>query len=367
MPAVRTEDEGRPSRASAARTHSPLSWLAAAVLIGFLFWLVAEALLLFFGAVLVAIFLRGLSDWLAGRSSLSRRWSLAIVVLFLVVAVGGVAWLLAPRVAGQIDQLSVTLPASLQRWTQTFEQYQWGRWLLARTDILLQGNGSLLSKLGHLFSFTFGAIIDAALILVIGLYLAAESDRYREGVIQLLPRSRRTRMRQVMSAVARTLRGWLLAQMVSMTFLSVFAFLGLSLLGIPLALTLAIFTGLLTFIPNLGPIISVVPPALLAMAQGPMRTIYVLLLYLILQNVEGYLITPLVQRRAISLPPALLISTQILLALLLGLFGLLLAAPLTALGIVLVKMLYLEDTLGESVSIPGYETPLACPPSKNVS
>jgi predicted PurR-regulated permease PerM len=115
----------------------------------------------------------------------------------------------------------------------------------------------------------------------------------------------------------------------------------------PLALTLGLLAGLLSFIPNIGPILSFVPAGLLAIPQGFSQVLYVGLLYIGIQTVESYVITPPMQRRMVSLPPALTISAQVILGVLFGFLGLLLATPLAAAVLVLVKMLYLEDVLGE--------------------
>jgi predicted PurR-regulated permease PerM len=130
--------------------------------------------------------------------------------------------------------------------------------------------------------------------------------------------------------------------------------LGLWLLGVELALTLGLLAALLTFIPNLGPVLALVPAVLLALMHSPTRALYVTLLYLAIQTVESYVLTPLVQRRTVSLSPALTITAQVALGVLLGGLGLVLATPLTILLLVLIQMLYIEDTLGDSVKVPGH-------------
>jgi predicted PurR-regulated permease PerM len=139
--------------------------------------------------------------------------------------------------------------------------------------------------------------------------------------------------------------------MASMIVVGLLTAVGLWALGMPLALTLGLLAALLTFIPNLGPTLAVVPAALLALLQSPTKSLYVILLYLVIQAVESYLLIPLVQRQAVSLPPALTITAQVLLGILVGGFGLVLATPLTAAVMVLVRMLYIEDALGDSVDM----------------
>ena len=123
--------------------------------------------------------------------------------------------------------------------------------------------------------------------------------------------------------------------------------IGLWLLGIPLASTLGLITGLFEFAPFIGPILAAVPAVLIAFTQSPMDALYVIILYIAIQQIEGYLITPYVQKRAVDLPPALTIFAQLLMGVLFGLFGLLLATPLVAASMVIVRMAYIEDVLGD--------------------
>jgi len=138
-----------------------------------------------------------------------------------------------------------------------------------------------------------------------------------------------------------------------MLILGVLTTLGLWILGIPLALTLGIIAAVLSFIPNIGPIISAVPAILIALIESPSKALYVIFLYIGIQTVESYLITPIIQKKAVHLAPALLIAVQIMIGVLLGALGLLLATPLMVVIIVLVQMLYVQDTLGYDVTVLG--------------
>ena len=122
---------------------------------------------------------------------------------------------------------------------------------------------------------------------------------------------------------------------------------GLWLLGVPLALTLGLLSGLLNFIPNVGPLLAAAPALLIALTQGPTQALYVALLYLAYQSVDGYLLTPIVTQRTVAVPPAVTLLAQVLLGASAGLYGLLLASPLVAAGLVIVRLLYVEDILGD--------------------
>ena len=154
-------------------------------------------------------------------------------------------------------------------------------------------------------------------------------------------------MIEVWNAVGDTLRRWLVGRAVLMVVNGVMTAAGLWLLGIPLALTLGTIAGLLNFVPNIGPIIAGVPAVLIAWTMGPMPALYVLVLYIVLQSLDGYVLTPLIQQRTVSLAPALTIAAQLLFGVLAGTMGLLLATPMTAAALVLINKLYLEDVLGD--------------------
>lgn len=313
-----------------------------------LLWFAVDVFLLAFAGILLAIFLRSLSDGLCRHTTLSAGVSLTVVLLALVSALLVGAWLLAPGVAEQIDAMQKQLPQSLQQLKQRIEAYQWGRQLIAQIPEardLMPDNAEALAGVTGAFSTTFSVIANFFIFLFIGLYLAFEPRLYRNGLIRLVPAEGRGRAREVLDAVGDTLRWWLIGKVVSMALVGVATVAGLWLLDIPLALTLGLLAALLTFIPNVGPILSLVPAVLLALLVSPMQALYVTLLYIGIQVVESYFFTPLLQKRTISLPPALTIFAQVIFGVLAGGLGFILAAPLAAALMVLVNKLYIEDTL----------------------
>ena len=157
-----------------------------------------------------------------------------------------------------------------------------------------------------------------------------------------------------MDAVAHNLRWWLVGQVFLMITMGVTTAAGLWLVGIPQALMLGLIAGILELVPYIGPWLSVVPAALIALLLGPWYLFMTLLLYLGLHILEGYVLLPLVQRRAVHLPPALTLVAQLLLGELQGVLGLFVAAPLTVVAVVTLKMLYVEDALGDRIGeVPG--------------
>jgi len=309
-----------------------------------------DVLLLVFAAVLLAVLLRALAEPLAKRLHISPQWALAIVALLLTLSIGAVGWLLAPSIGEQVRELRAALPAALERLQQELSRFVWLESVLDTTwsPESLTAQPEVASKVGSAVSGTLKSLANVVLVLVIALYLAADPRLYVEGAVRLLPMAHRVRAREVLHAIGDTLRWWLLGKAISMVIVGVAVFIGLLALGVPMAGALALIAALLDFIPNVGPILAVIPAALFALLEGPTQVVYVLLLYSVIQVVESYLLTPLIERKTASLPPALTLVALAVAALLFGWLGLLLAAPTTAALLVMVQMVYLEDTLGET-------------------
>jgi len=190
--------------------------------------------------------------------------------------------------------------------------------------------------------------------MVIGIFLAFQPDLYRVGFLNLFPAVHRKRITTVLDELGFTLWWWLMGQLVTMATVGIFIGSGLACLGVPLAGTLGLIAAILSFIPSLGPLMSAIPAVMLGLTISPTMGLWVCLLYLGVQILEANVITPLVQRKAISLPPAFVLSSELLMGLLLGGAGLAFATPLAAVVLVLVNMLYIQDYLGEQGSLPSH-------------
>ena len=331
----------------------------AAVLILAFFWYGGNVLLLIFAAILVGVFLHGLSDLLQTHTRLSPAWSLTVVVLVLLILFGLSFWLFAASIIEQTRQLAEQLPQAAQQARQRIEQYSWGRQILQlapRAGEGGQGGGGLLSAVTGFFTATLSGLINFVVVLIVGLYLAADPGTYTGGLVRLLPRRKRTRAREVLGALGFMLRRWLIGRFVVMAANGALTGVALSLLGIPLALVLGLLTGILNFVPNIGPILAGIPAVLLAFTEGPTQVLWVVALFLVIQNLEGFVLTPLVEQQTVALPAAAIILSQVLLGVLFGSLGVLLATPLTASVLVLVKLLYIEDVLGDQADVPGQDS-----------
>lgn len=338
--------------AALRRVGRPWLAIAALLLLLLVIWLIGYVLLLLFAGLLLGVALTGARDALAGHLRLPKPLALLLVLLVAVAsfAVGG--WLLFPAMAEEADRLWQALTGAAETLRDMLDDYAWGRLILTQEAAPSAARTVAGTLAGAVFG-AFGVLVNIVIVLFIGIYLAVAPGRYVAGVLRLVPIRHRARAAEVMRSIAHALRWWLVGQLVSMTTIGLLTAAGLWLLEVPQALMLALLAAIFTFIPYLGPVIAAVPAVLIAAAQEPMLGLYTLGLYIVVQSLEGYLITPLVLQRAVSLPPALTVGAQVLLGMLLGFAGLMLATPLAAAAMVAVRMLYVEDLLGDRAPAPG--------------
>ena len=305
--------------------------LAAAGL--FLLWELRFWLAVAFAAVVVGAAFRGGARMIERWTPLRDGAALTAFVFGLLGVFALFAWLLADRVVGQFAQLGEELPEAWDAAEGMIRSTALGRAALDQVQEV--GGGGLGQIAGQAFTLGQSAVTlltVALLVAVTGLYLAAAPDLYVRGAARLVPAARRERFCRMSMEAGEVLRRWVCAQILSMALLGVLTTLGLWLLGVPLFFALGLLTALLCFIPNLGPLLSVLPPVLLAMGESGSGGLVlgVLALYAGIQLFESYVSTPLIQEKAVRLPPALLIFGQVFAAALVGVLGLAVAAPLLA-------------------------------------
>ena len=282
--------------------------------------------------------------------------TLAVVVLLLLCALAGFCWVAGARVVEQGRELAEKLPHSIALVESRLQQYNWGRSLLSSLpspDASKLSFGSILGSMAQAFSITLELAGAFVFIFFVGLYLAAAPASYRDGVLLLLARAHRARGREVVAALGTALRWWLLGRAVTMTLMGLLTALALWLAQVPLALVLGVIAGIFLFVPYLGAVAAAIPAMLIALMESPSKALLVGAIYTGVHVFEGYAITPFVQKRAVALPPALLLSVQVFAAALFGTIGIIFSTPLTVVAIVLVQTLYVQDVLREDVAVLG--------------
>jgi len=337
-------------------------------------YFIFDILLLIFAAALLAIFLHGLADILRRWIPVSEGWLVIIVAVLLLIIVAGAVTLLAPSVAEQVRVLRVEIPKSAQQTGEYLSRFSWGRTLIEQLpsadEVMTKIDAaSMLTRVGGFFSSTIGVLGNVFVTILLAIYLASEPRFYTGGLTRFFPIPRRKRAGEVLDTIYETLRWWLIGKAGSMIFIGLLTWIGLSILGVPLALTLGLIAGLLSFIPNFGPIISAIPALLLAFIDSPISALYVLGLYAGVQLIESNVVTPIIERETVELAPALTIVFQLILGAMIGGIGLVLATPILAVLVVIVKMLYFEDVLGDRPVTKGLadqESELQTPAATNV-
>ncbi len=314
-----------------------------------------NVLLLFFASILIAAFLRGMAHLLNRYLTLPFGWALGAVYVGIFLITGLGVWFLEGRITLQVDQMRQEWGLAVSAFRDWAGSSKWGQQLaeiLAHPQQILSHGIPLLPRAADAFSSILSILGGALMIFVVSLYLSISPELYLNGLLSLIPVSNRPKVKEALTHTACTLRQWLMGQLIAMSLVGILTGLGLWFLDIPLPITLGVLSGLLDFIPNFGPIFAAIPGVLFGLMRGPIEALYVMMLYLGVQLIESNILVPLIQKKMIKLPPALLIITQLILGTLSGFLGLIFATPLIAAGIVLIKDLYVTGVL-EKDSEPG--------------
>lgn len=369
-----------------------------AVLIALRFlWFAHAIFMIAFLGVLFGLGLSRAADWLE-EHRVRRAIGAPATLLFFLGILAGIGALIANPIRDQSRELSRQLPRaldSIDRWLTNSPAKAFGVDLPTATQQQPQkapqqqqpqkepqkepqktpqqpsspatqqpegGGSGLRSTLGRelrgvarfLFpavSSAFAAIGGLLIVMVIAMYIAVDPRVYREGLLHLFPQEEQERMREVLKTLAVTLRQWLIARLIAMVAIGAITGLGLFALRIKGAVALGVLAGILEFIPFFGPIISAIPAIGIAMIDSPSKALWVAGLYLLVQQLEGNVITPVILKKRLDIPPALTVVTVAAMGVVFGVLGMLIAEPLLATVLVTTKMLYVQDVVGDEVKV----------------
>jgi len=309
-------------------------WFGMALLIGGLIVL-AQPLLLVVGGLVFAVFLDGGTRVLRRVLPIPRGWRLLLVILLGFGFVGWVVWFAGTTIAAQFDALRTVVTLQFNR----LVEFASSLGLLPRGQPASIGS-QLLGSVGRLTSAlgsAIGAVTSVILMMVIGIFIAAEPRLYDRGIAWMLPIRHRGRFYRIANHVGFTLRRLLFGRLVGMIFEGVFTWLMLAYVGqlfgvapMPMAGLLGLITGLLAFIPNVGAIVSGVLMVAVGFSVGPHEGVWAIFVYFFVQNVDGYLVIPYIARRTVDLAPAVVLAAQLVMGALFGLLGVLFADPILA-------------------------------------
>jgi predicted PurR-regulated permease PerM len=376
-----------------ARAALRVTAIVFAVMIALRFlWFARAIFIVTFLGVLLGLALSRAVDLLE-KARIRRGLGAPLVLLLLIAAAVGIGAMIGPSIRDQTRQLSTELPKALdsveawlnqtpakaliqqpaaappaapsgQQATQPAakpaseppaqpqqkpdEKQQQGGALTAQLTKEFRGATRFLFPI---VSSVFGAIGGLVIVLFIAMYIAADPGLYRKGVIHLVPHRHRENASELLTTLRDTLRQWLVARLIAMVLIGLITGFALAALDVKAAAALGVLAGVLEFVPFFGPIASAVPAIGVALVDSPQKAIYVVFLYIVLQQLEGNVITPLLLEKRLDIPPVLTVVAVAALAMVFGVIGMLVAEPLLAAILVTTKMLYVNNVVGDDVTV----------------
>lgn len=311
----------------------------------------ASFLLLVFAAVVLAVVFDALTRLICTRLPVGRGIALALAVILLLGVFIGAIVLFGAQLTSEFDDIRNSLPGAIDNVQAFLDHLGLGDTVNGALEQGKDALSGLLSKAGsYLLAFGNG-LANLVLVIFAAVFLAADPSVYRRGLVLLVPDSGTEVAEAGLDDAWKGLNGWMKGQAISSVVVAALTSTGLALLGVPSAGGLGVIAGLLDVIPMIGPVISGVPSVLLAFTQSPMTAVWTVVLFLIVQQLQGNFLQPMIQKQAVDVPPALLLFAVLAAGMLFGSLGVLLAAPLTIVVFVLVKRIYVISILGKPVKV----------------
>ncbi|SDH82410.1 Predicted PurR-regulated permease PerM [Chryseobacterium taeanense] len=302
-----------------------------------------------FASVVLAVLLISITVKIKKWLTIKYAGALAITVLLITIVITGIGLLMYPSLDEQVSQLQKDIPQSISKLQENLSHTSWGKDLLKNIknpkELVKDNKEDIVNSTTAIFSTTLSSLANTFVVIVIALFFAVDPKLYKKGFLCLLPDKVVPKADKLIYKCYETLANWLKGKFLSMLVVGILTYIGLILLDFPIPLVLSLIAMILTFIPNIGPIIAMIPAMLIGMVNGPEQALYAAALYIIVQTLESYLITPYINKKAVDLPPALTLAWQVFLGIFLGGLGLFMATPLLAVIFVLVNDLYVKGYL----------------------
>jgi predicted PurR-regulated permease PerM len=349
---------------SGSRSAAPLSTgefvkrtiiVVAVALVPVLFWFLFDVILITLGAILIAVLV-----WLVAEPFM--RWcrcpeplALLISGAIIVGVLCGVAYLFGSQMQAEMQDVLNRAAAASAALVTRLDHSQFGKFFLSH----VQGGGdvSIPSLAGKLFTVSTSVLEAFAVTVIAGFYLAAQPEAYRRGLSKLFPPEWRAFADETIDDIGVALRLWLLGDLIQMLLVGFASTVAVWLIGLPSPLALGLIAGVAEFVPYLGPVIAAIPALLVATTQGTSALLWTAVAYLLIHQVEGNVIAPLIQRRMVFIPPAVMLLGIVTILFVFGGVAMIFAAPMAVIIFVAVEKLYLRDGLGEKVALPGETAP----------
>ena len=350
-----TESEGAFHRRPAGERLDLLDVVKASLIFvgigaaAFLLWIVRDGLLLIFAAAIAAILLKVFANAIASWTRLPGILSLLVATLLILIVVLLAGWLFGTHIAAEFSDV---FKRATSAWNKINQQLQNTRFAGLEQKIEQNTTPEIGSSVRQSFSMLTEAIEALVVLVVSALYLAAEPRLYRLGVIKLFKPELQVWAGERIDVFGQAMKLWLYGQLLTMLIVGVLSGLAMWIIGVPGPLALALISFITEAIPYLGPFLGAIPAVLVATTKSLDAPLYAAGAYLLIHVIEGYLISPMIQRYFVSIPPALMLLGITISEMLFGTPGLLVAAPLTVAIFMVVRMFYLRDALHERTALP---------------
>ena len=358
-----------------ARTALKVTAIVFGVLIALRFLWIAHAIFIVtFLGVLLGLALGRVVDFLE-KHKVRRGIGAPVTLLVLLGVLFGIGAMVAPAIKKQSGEIAQELPKAIDQIEKKFGNSKASKALGLSPQTKpatpqeqsggqkpQEQHGGLSTQLGKevrgatkflfpIISSVFGAIGGVIIVLFIAMYIAADPGLYREGVVHLVPHKSRARANDVLVTLGKTLQQWIIARGIAMVAIALITGIGLALLNVKGAAALGVLAGLLELVPFFGPFVSAIPAIGIALVDSPQKALAVIVLYIIIQQLEGNVITPLILEKKLDIPPVLTVVGVSAMGIVFGVLGMLVAEPLLAAVLVLTKMLYVQDVVGDDVKV----------------
>ncbi len=313
-----------------------------------------NVLLMALAGVLIAVYFHGLADIIERKNWISRKFALLISIAGTIIIFCVLMWFIGGKIQRQVAQLSNTLPQTITAAKLKMSESPIGQKMLEYSS----GDNSqkLLDTATSFFNTSFGILGNLYIIIFLGFFFTSDPSLYKNGILFLFPAQKKSTGHIILNRISLSLKGWLKSMLVSMVLITILIAVGLTIVGIPVTMVLGLITGLLEMIPNFGPVIAMIPGVLLAFTISIKTAIIVALIYIACQTIVASVVTPLLQKKIINLPPALTLMSQLIMGTLSGVLGIILAVPLLAIVIILIDELYVKRNSADIPLHPINET-----------
>lgn len=310
-------------------------------------------LILCFAGVLIAAILAGMAGWASARLRIRYGVSLVVILSAAAVVMAMLTAMVGVPFASQVGDLARSVGEAYRALGDRLSQNELLQELADEISSDREWIRRAPGRIFGLFSSLLGALSSLALVLFIALYLAAEPNLYFRGLLALFPIAHRARCGETLRILGTSLRYWMLGRVLSMSVVGLLTGVGLWLIEVPLVLSLAVVAALMAFVPIVGPIVSAVPGILLGLSQSPTKGMLVVLVYTVVQILESYLITPIIDKKVVALPPVLLLASQAVFGAMAGMAGIVFAAPVALVAVILIQRHFVQQEPGNEIETIG--------------